>query len=197
MKDEDGERSYTIWGFGALFVVLVAVGTWAVVAFGTQDRELTEELPVGSSTTGPEDTTSTVAVPPTMLDGSPAPPEVYEVVVAPGKHTYLFTLPDGVDDEPTDSVVAPSTVAKSDDELHLTVNMVCAVSDGSVPAALTITEDPFEVNVIPVVIGDSFGPACPPLSVVGTIEVALDEPVGARRLVLAQAGTPVVLGDIG
>jgi hypothetical protein len=178
-----------------LFVVIVAIGGYAVLVYGTHDREETE-IPEIAEVGGPEATAPDPAAPVTMLDGQPAPEGVYDIAMTPGEQIYLFTLAEGLLDEPTESEVPKSTVEKSEDQQHLTITMQCAVSDGSMPAMLRVTEDPFEVNVTPVVVGQSFGPACPADQVVGTITVPLEEPVGARRLVLARGGRQVPLVGI-
>ncbi len=169
-----------------------------MIAFGTDDREPTELRSGAPATTVPGAApTTTTPVPVTMVDGTPAPDNVYEVVAAPGEYAYLFTLPDYVDEEPTDSLVPRSTVEVSEDKTHLTVTMYCAVSDGSVPAVLRVIEDPFEVNVTPVVVGQSFGAPCPADQILDTITIALEEPVGSRRVVLSREGRKVSLAGIG
>ena len=132
-----------------------------------------------------------------MLDGSPGPEDVYEVVVTPGEHTYLFSLSEEMLNAPTETVVPEATVTISEDEQRLTVTMECAVAADSVPAVLRVTEDPFEINVTPVVVGPSFGAPCEPGAVVGTITVALEDPVGVRRIVITRAGVAVPLAGFG
>ena len=74
--------------------------------------------------------------------------------------------------------------------------MGCAVSEGSVPDALRVTEDPFQINVTPVVTGLSFGRPCESESIAGEVTIALEEPVGTRRVVLSSAGDKVQFGTL-
>lgn len=190
------QKTYSIWWFAIAFIVMAALGAWAVVAFGTFDRDETAELEAGPSL-DPVESTSTVPTELTMPDGQPAPDEVIDVVNdGDGLWTYVFAIDEEVMEGPTDAVVAEATVEISEDRTEITVAMQCGVAEGSVPALLEAFEDPFEVNIRPVVVGPSFGQPCPADTVVGTITVPLDEPVGGRRVVLAQAGQPVPLGGI-
>lgn len=186
--EDDEARTYSIWWFAAVFVALVFVGGLSVLAFGTFDRQETERLVADEDAIVDDVTSTTAATEVTLLDGTPAPEEVTEVESSPGQHTYLFELPDEFDGAVTASIVPEATVTRSEDERFLTVTMSCAVSAAAVPEVLQISEDPFEVNVTPVVTGPSFGAPCPPDATVGTITVALEEPVGSRRLVVRRAG---------
>ncbi len=195
---EDQRKTYTIWGFAILFIAMIAVGTYAVVAYGTHDREPTEEVS-SDQKAGPDPTTPpSESTEVTMLDGNPAPEGVSEVLeVGDGQWSYLFEIPDALLEAPTSSVVAESDLVVSEDRQSITVTMFCAVSNDSVPALLEVSEDPFEINVRPIVIGASFGLACEPEAELVTVTVPLEEAVGGRRVVLAQAGNSVALGEIG
>ena len=197
MAADGEERTYGIWGFAALFVLIIAVGTWAALSYGTYDRDPTEVLSPGPSTTAAESTTTTSEpVPLTLLDGTPAPEEVEDIIVVPGQHTYVFRLPEEWEGQPTDSAVPPSIVDLADDEQHVTISMACVISDGSRPDAVRITEDPYEINVTPVVTGLSFGPPCSEGSIAGIFSVAFEEPVGSRRLVVTPSNADVRMGPL-
>ena len=196
MASEGEQRTYSIWWFAALFVVMTLLGIYAVVAFGTFDRDETAELEPGPRL-DPVESSTTLPTQVTFPDGGDAPEEVLEVVNdGDGLWTYVFVLDDDLLAEPTDAVVSDATVEISEDRGSLTVSMECGVADGSVPALLEVFEDPFEINIRPVVVGPSFGQPCPASSVVGSLTVPLEEPVGGRRVVLAAAGQPVTLAGI-
>ena len=197
MADDGGQqRTFSIWWFAVAFIVMVGVGIYAVVAFGTFDRDETAELEPGPRLDSVESPT-TVPTAVTMPDGEPGPEGIYDVVNdGEGLWSYLFEIPDEVLEGPNDAVVAEASIEISEDRTSLTVAMKCGVAAGSVPALLEVVEDPFEINVRPVVVGQSFGQPCPVDEVVGTATVPLEEPVGGRRVVLAQAGVPVALAGI-
>lgn len=189
-------RTYSILWFLALFVGLVGLGIWAVIAFGTYEREPTEVLEDPPVTTSPEATTTTSFVPVTMFDGSPAPEGIEQMLGENGKYTYVFSVPVEIRDQATDSVVPPVVIDLADDGASFRITFGCAVSAEAVPAALEVFEDPFEVNVKAVVLGPKFGTPCTGDSDAGSFNIPLESPLGARRLVVARAGQPVELtGD--
>ncbi|MGI9578215.1 MAG: hypothetical protein ACR2OH_08460 [Microthrixaceae bacterium] len=195
-QEGEAERTYSIWWFAFAFIAMAVIGAWAVIAFGTFDRDETAELEPGPRLE-PVETTTSLPTAVTMPDGQPAPDNVLDVVNdGDGLWTYLFDVDAAVMEGPTDAVVAEATVEISEDRTEITVAMQCGVAEGSVPALLEVFEDPFEVNLRPVVLGESFGQPCVPDTVVGTIAVPLEEPVGGRRVVLAQAGVPVTLAGM-
>lgn len=197
MEDQNQERTYGIWGLLALFVLIGAVGLYLVFTLGAADRTPTEPRPAQP---GPVATDSTTTVPQsdvTFLDGSAVPEEIFEVVAEPGRHVYLYTLPDGFTDEITSSVVAPTLVSVADDGLSVTLVMTCAVSADSVPAAVRVSEDPFEVNVMAVAIGHPLGDPCPEGEELTTLTIPLESPMGSRRVVLSRPGESVELGGLG
>lgn len=193
---DDQARTYSIWWFLAAFVAMVGFGIYAVIAWGTYAREPTEELPDIPVTTAVDATTTTSSVPVTLVDGTPAPQGIVGVLGEPGDRVYLFTVPAEWKDEVTDSVVPPVVVQRADDDRTLTTTMGCAVSAESTPAMIRVTEDPFEVNVTPVVTGLRFGEPCGPDQQVAKVSIVLDEPVGARRLVVARPGGQVDVPDL-
>lgn len=193
---DDEARTYSIWWFLVAFVAMVGFGIYAVIAWGTYAREPTEELPDTPATTAAGATTTSSSVPVTMVDGSPAPEGVIGVLGEPSERVYLFGVPEEWKDEATDSVVPPVEIERGDDGRTLTVAMGCAVSAESTPAMIRVTEDPFEVNVTPVVIGLRFGAPCAADQQVSKVSIVLDEPVGKRRLVVARPGAQVDVPDL-
>lgn len=195
--DSDGQaKTYSMWLPLLLMVLIAGVGLYLVVTRGASNDTPTVQLDPVPATTDPGATSTSSTVPPTFPDGTPTPDSISAVIGEPGETTYLFRLPDGLTDAPTDAVVPPAEVAVSDDGSAVSVVMGCAVTRDAVPAAVTITEDPRVVRVRPVVIGRSSGPPCPADTTLDTVEIVLDEPLGSRRLVTAQAGQPVELAGI-
>lgn len=194
---EDRPRTYSAWWFLALFVALVGFGIYAVIAWGTYTREPTSELPDEPVTTAPGANTTTTEVPPTMVDGSPAPEGIAQVSGTPGDRVYRFDVPTEWAGEATETEVPAVDVERSSDDTTLTLTMACAVSAGSHPALIKVTEDPFEVNVTPVVAGLRFGSPCAPDERAGVVSIVLDDPVGERRVVMARPGEKVEVPDLG
>lgn len=195
MRD-DQPRTYSIWWFLVIFVAMVGFGIYAVIAWGTYAREPTEEFPDRPGTTAVDTTTTTSSVPVTLVDGTPAPSGVIGVIGEPGDRAYLFGVPSQWEDEATDSVVPPVDVERAADDRTLTTTMRCAVSSEATPAMIRVTEDPFEVNVTPVITGLRFGEPCGSDQQVAKVSIVLDEPVGKRRLVVAQPGVGVEVPDL-
>lgn len=193
---DDQPRTYSIWWFLVVFVALVGFGIYAVISWGTYAREPTEELPDVPVTTAVDATVTTSSVPVTLPDGTPAPPGVIGVLGDPGDRVYLFGIPAQWEDEATDSVVPPVDVERAEDDRTLTMTMGCAVSSEAEPAMIRVTEDPFEVNVTPVVTGLRFGEPCGSDDAVAKVSIVLDEPVGKRRLVFARPGEQVEVPDL-
>jgi hypothetical protein len=193
---EDQPRTYSIWWFLVAFVAMAGFGIYAVIAWGTYAREPTEELPDNPVTTAVDVTATTSSVPVTLADGTPAPPGVIDVLGEPGDRVYLFGVPEQWEHESTNSVVPPVDVERADDDRTLTTTMGCAVSSEATPAMIRVTEDPFEVNVTPVVTGLRFGEPCGSDHEVARVSIVLDEPIGNRRLVVARPGDEVEVPDL-
>lgn len=191
ISDDKPQRTVSIWWFLVLFLGLLAAGGYAVIAWGTYDREPTRELPDTPVTTDASAATTSSTVPVTLVDGSPAQGGIVEVLGTAGDRVYLFERPAEFEEEPTLSVVPEVELTRAEDDRTLTMEFGCAVSAGSRPAMLRVTEDPFEVNLTPVVTGPRLGESCAEGATVGTTTVVLDAPVGTRRLVIARPGTQV------
>lgn len=189
ITDEEPPRTFSIWWFLALFLVMIGFGIYGVIAWGTYAREPTDELPRTPVTTDPGATTTSSSVPVTLVDGSAAQPGIIEVQGAAGDRIYRFEIPEAFSGVATASEVPRVEVERGDDDRTLTLTLHCAVSAEAVPSMLHITEDPFEVNLTPVVVAPRLGEPCPDDGEVATVKVVLDEPVGARRLVIERPGT--------
>jgi len=197
VETQGPNKSYSIWWFLAGFVALGSIGLYLVITVGSADRTPARQVDLGPPTTSPSATSTTVKVPATFLDGTPVPEEIEEVVAEPGRALYLFSLPDGFTDQPTNSVVAPTFVEVSDDGTAITVAMACAVTADSVAGGILVEEDPFEVNIEAVAIGPSTGLPCPPSTELAKVTIPLEQPVGSRRVALAKVGDPVTLNGVG
>lgn len=182
--------------FLAIFVVLVIVGTWAVISYGTYERDPTSVLADPPATTSPDATTTSSSVPVTMFDGSPAPEGIDRLLGENGKNTYVFAVPAEFREVATESVVPPVVIDLADDGASFQITFGCAVSVEAVPAALEVFEDPFEVNIKAVVTGPKFATPCTGDTDAGTFTIPLESPVGARRVIIARAGEPVELTTV-
>lgn len=197
ISDEKPPRTFAIWWFLALFVGLVGFGIYAVIAWGTYAREPTRELPEAPATTDPDATTTSSSVPLTLVDGTPAQPGIASISGTRGDRVYLFELPEGFEEVATASEVPPVELQRAEDDRTLTLEIGCAVSAEAVPSMVRVTEDPFEVNVTPVVTGPRLGDGCADGVSVGSATIVLDDPVGARRLVITRPGTKVEVPETG
>ncbi len=195
VADDDEPRTFSIWAFVAVFVLLGAVGLVGVLIVGNSNSE-TVQLPVEQTTSTTEATTTTTAAgggttPVTMPDGTPAPEGVQDVVSEAGATSYAFVTPQELAEVPVRTVVAPATAVPDAEGTSLEVTVTCAAAVGEALAQLSITEDGSTVTVLPVVLAPADAPACDPATVLRTITVPLAAPVAGRQVVLVPAGTEV------
>ena len=73
----------------------------------------------------------------------------------------------------------------------MTVEMYCALSQGSVARQITVLEDRSQVRVVPVALGNARGKPCDPDQVLVTATLPLEEPIGNRSLVVDRPGAVV------
>jgi hypothetical protein len=111
--------------------------------------------------------------------------------VSPGQRIYYFTVPEAFDDEPGVAVVAPGDATPAGAGGAVTVDMYCAVSEGSVARQITVLEDINQVRVVPVALGNARGKPCNPDSRLVTVTLPLEEPIGNRSLVVDRPGAVV------
>ncbi len=187
------QKTYSVWGLLILFLILGALGLLGVLFLGASGNSATEQLPRNSSTTS----TSTTRPPSTdtaiyeMPDGSPLPENLEKVMVSPGQRIYFFKIPDSFDSEPGVAVVAPGDADSAGAGAAVTVQMYCAVSQGSVPMQITVLEDDNQVRIVPVALGNVRGTPCEPDDVLVEITLPLEEPIGTRPLVMDPPGAVV------
>jgi hypothetical protein len=185
------ERTYSIWGFVVAFVVLGAIGLFAVLAIGNT-RSGTVQLPTRqttSTTSVPETTPTTPPV--TVPGGAPAPEGVQEVIVDGGVTSYAFATPAELAQIPVRAVVPPATVTPSADGRELVVGVSCAVAVGESLAQITVTTDPATVTVLPVTLAPANAPPCDPTAAPRQVTLPLGEPLGARPVIVVPGGTEV------
>ena len=193
MRSDDEPRTYGIWGFAALFVVLGAIGLGAFLVFGNTTTE-TVQLPAISTTTLPDTTVPDpdgTAAPITVPGGAPAPDGVREVVSSNGATSYAFTVPEDLSQVPLVAQVAPATAVPSADGTSLDITVTCTKVVGEALAQLSITEDPTSVTVLPVVLVPADAPPCVAGEVLQQVTVPLDPPLAGRQIVFVPPGTAV------
>jgi hypothetical protein len=186
----DGEaRTYGIWWFALAFVVLGAVGLFALLTIGSP-KTPTVQLPA-ASTTEPSTTSSTdpASAPVTMAGGAPAPDGVDSVVTAGDATTFTFSLAAGTSQTPFTAAVPPTTATADAADDALDVIVSCA-SAGDQLAEITVTESATGVTVLPVVLVPAAAPPCSG-QVVRTVRIPLRSPLAGRPVTVVPAGTSV------
>jgi hypothetical protein len=184
-----------------LLLVLVpgAVGLVLMIVLGTGENTPTEQVAsdetvvVTSSTTTTvaDDATTTTTTPLVFPDGSPVPERIVEVLRAPGESTYIYAVAPELTGADSATAVPPTPVEVVNDGTALTITMICTISDGAAPAKVAVVEDPLEVRVTAIAVGKRLAQPCPPLQVIESITIPLDAPMGDRRLVITEAGSPI------
>jgi hypothetical protein len=184
-----------------LLLVLIpgAVGLVLLIMRGATLKTPTEQvasdetvvITSSTSTTVADDATTTTTTPLVFPDGSPVPERIVEVVRAPGESTYIYAVAPELTGADSATAVPPTPVEVVNDGTALTVNMICTISNGAAPAKVAVVEDPLEVRVTAIAVGKRLAQPCPPLQVIETITIPLDAPMGDRRLVITEAGSPI------
>ncbi|MFZ4518251.1 MAG: hypothetical protein ACOYOP_07675 [Microthrixaceae bacterium] len=193
MADDGEPRTFSIWLFLAAFVVIGALGLAALLLLGGPSTP-TVQLPTRQTTTSSTVPSPTVAgggPVPTVPGGAPAPEGVQSVVVDGDATSYAFTVPEDLTRVAVRAVVAPAEAVPTPDGRSLTVTVRCGAATGEVLAQLTVTEGDTTVGVLPVVLAPTGAPACAPEAAPRVATVPLAEPLAARTVVVAPAGTEV------
>ncbi len=193
MSDQDQERTYSIWPFVAVFVVLGTVGLVGILMFGSPSTP-TETIPSFTTTTeaptstGPDGGAAEVTVP----GGDPAPDGVRDVVVDGDVTSYAFGTPESLASEPLRAFVARARATPDAAGTAIELDVSCTTSADEAIAQISVTATPTSITVLPVVIAPaSGGAACTPGTAPLRITLPLTEPVGGRAVVLVPAGTEV------
>jgi hypothetical protein len=113
------------------------------------------------------------------------------VVREPGESTYIYAVAPELTGADSATAVPATPVEVVNDGTALTITMICTISSGSAPAKVAVVEDPLEVRVTAIAAGKRLGQPCPPLQVIESITIPLDAPMGERRLVITEAGSPI------
>ena len=146
VADDDEPRTFSIWAFVAVFVLLGAVGLVGVLIVGNSNSE-TVQLPVEQTTSTTEATTTTAAAagggttPVTMPDGTPAPEGVQDVVSDAGSHVVRIRHPAGARRGAGPYRGGPGHGVPDAEGTSLEVTVTCAAGVGEALAQLSITED--------------------------------------------------------
>ncbi|UDY37816.1 hypothetical protein [Dermatobacter hominis] len=188
----DQERTYSIWPFLILFVVLGTVGLIGILAFGSPSSP-TGTIPSFTTTSTtpttepPEDTT------PVTVPGGAAAPEGVRDVVAEGDATsYAFQTPESLATVPLRAVVARAQATPDAAGTSLVLEVACTASADEVLGQVSVTETATSVTVLPVVVLAAEGTApCAPGAAPREVTLPLERPIGSRSVVLVPAGTEV------
>lgn len=186
------ERTYSIWPFLAVFLLLGAVGLAGILVVGNPTTP-TETIPAftTTSTTTPSSTAPEPAV--TVPGGAPAPDGVKGVVVADGTTTYNFRRPAELSAGPLRAAAARSLVTAGIDGSSLVVGIACTLSDDEVLARIAVTESTERVDVTAVVVDAEDGATCSAGAPIRQVEIPLAAPLAGRPIAVAVAGTPVAV----
>lgn len=200
-------RTYSIWTFVALFVLLT-VGGLLVLIFGGEPDQGTiklsapQTLPtstsVDSSTsaaaTAPTTTTTTSTTSTTVAGDLGSTPEgVAEVIVDGESTSYVFAaardlVVDGGLPPGYTARVAPTSVTPDpDDDRRLSVRIGCAASADEVLVQVIVTESDTVIVATAVLVPDG-GPPCTAGSS-RVVPVTLRAPLAGRPLAVLPAGT--------
>ncbi len=176
----EGPATISFWTVAAVAVVLFAVGMVLFIKGNpsgtTSQLEVSMRRPVPSG--------------PSLPDGSHAPDGVVEVLEADGALTYALEPPpqwDDIEGSPS-TVVAPVTVTQDDDGNVLVLTVGCAASSEEYLAQVGLTESASTVTVMAVAVQPTAGAPCDPAAPPRQFRLPLQEPVGARTVVVVPPG---------
>lgn len=193
--NEEEEKGFSIYPILGVFLALGALGLAGVLLLSGTGSSPTEQLPRDpttstTSTTGPPgESTASFEFP----DGSALPDRISSVEVSPGQWVYTYKIPASFLEEPNRAETSPALAEPASGGAAVALSMACTISAGSLPAQITVLEDPLQVRIIPVAIGHTLGEPCPPLESIENITLPLEEPIGTRQLVVDAPGTVVNL----
>lgn len=209
-----GDRSYGIWWFIALFVVLLTMGI--IVLVGGAPSTPTELVEVGQtpntaltaptlaplpenapdpSTTSPADPSVPAdpdpSAPVTVPGGAPAPEGVREVLRSGDATSYTFDVPEQLVVAGAEPVVLPTrAVPEGDASLRLTLS--CARTTAEVLAQVSIDETGEQVSVLAVALAPTGGPPCDPGTPPVELVLPLSRPLDGRAVsVVPPGGVPL------
>jgi hypothetical protein len=186
------ERTYSIWPFVAVFVVLGLVGLFGILIFGNPTSP-TGTIPSFTTTsTTPTTEAPDSSVPVTVPGGAAAPEGVRDVVAEGDVTSYAFDTPEALATVPLRAVVARATAAPDGSGTGIVLDVSCTRSADEVLAQVSVTESSSAVTVLPVVVlaADATAP-CPAGAAPRQVTLPLRQPIGTRSIVLVPPGTEV------
>jgi hypothetical protein len=192
VSDVEKERTYSIWPFLLLFVVLGFGGLFGFLILGnpttpTDTIPPFTSAPTTSTTEAPDDTT-----PVTAPGGAAVPERVRDVVVDGDSTSYAFEVPETLATAPLRAVVARAQAVPDAAGTSLVVDVACTASADEALAQITVTETAESVTVLPVaVMGADATAPCAPDAAPRQVVLPLRAALGGRGVVLVPAGTPV------
>ena len=216
-RGESG-RTYSIWGFVAVFALMALAGVAALLVFGssggaTVQVRTPQTLPGSPTTVDPADPSADEPLDPTASDpttadpdaaaptstaptstGAPAasvPPAVVDVERTEGRTTFRFDLPPGSDPGSLDAVVAPMSLQLDPAGTTATLQIFCARAAGELLERVVVTDAADRVTVAAVALVPGGAASCPSGSSPRRVEIELPRPVAGRTVVVATVGSPV------
>ena len=127
---------------------------------------------------------------PSLPDGGEVPDGVIDVLEVDGALTYALEPPPEwaeYEGNPT-ATVAPVTVEAVEEGAVLQVHVGCAASSGEYLAQVGLTESVSTVTVMAVAVQPDAGEPCDPAAPTRDFRLPLQEPVGARTVVVVPPG---------
>jgi hypothetical protein len=206
---ERTERTWSIWGFVVLFVVLAVAGILLLLLVSPPGSE-TVALPVdptsttappasdgaaGSVDPDPDPGDGRTEPPVSFPDGTPAPDGAQQILVDGDITTISFATPERLATVPVLAIVPPVTVtpvpgADGTPGGALRLTVLCASTDTDVLAQVVVTEDATSVTVLPVVLAPVGGGPCG-AAALRELVIPLRRPVGERSVRSIPPGTAV------
>jgi hypothetical protein len=182
VREQGEERTYSIWGFVAAFVLMCVVGI-ALLLLGVGSDGGTEVVPV-PQTLPDRASTTTTQQPVEVPDG------VREVLRSEDTTSWVFDTPAAaVDGSELTAVVAPMRVTVSPDGTTASLVIDCAQSSEELLAQVVVTEGDSAVTFAAVALAAPGAPPCSESSAPRAVELALPEAIGDRAVVVVPAGT--------
>ncbi|MEI7885798.1 MAG: hypothetical protein WCJ04_00245 [Actinomycetes bacterium] len=202
-KRTDGKgKTFGIWGFVSLFVLLAAAGLAALLLIGspnTPTEPVTGDLTPNTSLTTTSLTTTSLLeaaapsgeVSNTLPGGAAAPEGVSQVLSSPGSLSFAFQVPPEFSVSQAQTAVAPVRTRTSPQESSITAVISCAVSSEEVLAQVSVSETSQSVTLAAVVLVPPNAPPCSAAAVPREVTLPLAAPLGQRTVLVVPPGTEV------
>lgn len=204
-------RTYSIWTFVALFVVMALSGLVGLLVSGASNDSTVQlmspqTLPEGAaavdedeqgdtttdSTTTSDSTTTTPSTTTTTSEPQlPVPAGVVDVQRQEGSTSYVFEAPSDVDPTSLEAVIAPMAVGVDPAGTTATLQIGCARSSEEFLAQVVVTDDERSVTLAAVALFAPGAPPCPAGAELRRVELTLPRPLDGRAVVVVPTGTDV------